>query len=137
MDNEEKKLIEEVLNDNEDTSKEIVADPEEITAEAFYAQGDSAYIRIQWLEDKQGFRFSVRNQIVYDISEREGPEAEVPHGAVALGTLIRGLCELGITQTDAVYMLGKEAQKRDYFHMLTEDLSNEEKVLLSKPKGNA
>lgn len=111
----------------------VIKPTEDANPELFYSQGDSAYIRIQWVNDVQGFKFSVRNQLYHNTES----EKALDEGAVALSTLVRGMVEIALQSTGTVYQIGKDAQNRDFIALNTQNMSDKEKLMLSDPQGRA
>lgn len=109
--------------------------PLDETPEQFYNQTDSAYLRIQYVPEVKGFKFTVRNESYHSLSDA----SQVDEGLAALSTLIRGLAEVGLNNTGDVYQIGLQAQREDYMLLNTEEIENEEHrdMMLGEPKGVA
>lgn len=106
--------------------KEIMAVPLNKTAEEFYSQKDSVYVRIQYIPEGDGYKFELWNEL--------SPENVNDSSAMMLA-LARGFIEAAIHYPGDIYTMGKEAFNRDYVHS---NGSNEEKDLyIAEPASSA
>ncbi len=98
-----------------------------INSEEFYNQKDSAYLRVQYLNEKEGFRIIMRNEALLS------KEVETEHG-VMIGNIARGMLELAYSDPAYVHSLGKHCLSQDIMRASSDNLSEEhKKVWLSEP----
>lgn len=100
----------------------------DITAEEFYNNTDSIYIRLTHLPSEHGFKVAMFNQI--DVKA-------VNDELIFMATLARGLCEAVLTYPSDMFELGKAAQDKD-IEEIKEHMTPEQRELMDiETKGNA
>jgi hypothetical protein len=99
----------------------------DLTAEDFYGDKDSIYLRCTYIRDQGGFKVLIFNQIANE---------DMDENVVKMAVLVRGLAEVALESPTEVYAVGYEAVMQDQVH-LADHLTDDEKDLLSNPVGNA
>ena len=100
----------------------------EITAEEFYHDTNSIYVRLTYVPDQRGYKIAVFNEI--DMSK-------VNDDMIFMASICRGLAEAALQYPRDMADLGKEAMMADA-NELKSSLSPEDRELLeSEPEGNA
>lgn len=96
----------------------------------FYEQPDSIYIRLQYIEDKDAFKFTICNQLALS-------GIEPTNSLMIMDALARGAIETLITNPKSLYALGVVDQMRQEV-LTSKDYTDDQKKLFDmEPKGNA
>ena len=108
-------------------------EPRDTPAEEFYGKNDSCYVRIQFCEEQNGYRFEVKNELMSRYNDGD----EVPNDIKALTAFIRGMLEVALANPHEMYVLGNRAMNNDVIAQ-TEGLTDEQrKLLMEEPLGKA
>lgn len=108
--------------------------PLDTSKEEFYDQSDSAYVRVKYIKEEDGFKFEIRNELYHNTTSYD----DLTEGAKALGTLVRGMTEMAIQYPSDVYRIGLQAQNKDFLDITGESMPKEHANLLKgDPKGSA
>lgn len=111
----------------------MVLKPVDTSAEEFYAQTDSCYVRIQLNPDTNAFRFEVRNEILQSVEDL----SEIPQNVETLALFVRGMLAVAMNNPAEMYQIGIKARNYDIINA-DEELNDDEKELLSgEPAGTA
>lgn len=114
--------------------------PIDSTPEEFYNRDDSFYIRLQYFEENEHFKFEVKNPIMNKYEKNE----DVPQYLWSLCAFIRGIVEVAMSNPQMLTHLGVKAINADASREVleeqvdTEGLTEGQIALLhSSAKGNA
>lgn len=99
----------------------------------FYNQSDSIYIRLQYFEDTDMFRFEVKQPIINKYREDE----ELPRNIMSLLSLVRGMLEITLQRPQVVATIGSKAINNEIAEQEMEGMSEEQRDLLRTPQGTA
>ncbi len=99
----------------------------ELTSEEFHSDKHSIYLRATYIPDQGGFKVFIFNEV---------PLEDMDENVVKMAILVRGLAELALEESAEVFEIGYSASMRDQVQFDT-NLTDEEKLLLSNPIGNA
>lgn len=110
--------------------KHIIRELPELSAESFYHDKNSIYIRVTYMPDHGGYRVTMYNEIVV------GDNEEHTENIVKLFILSRGLAEIALDDPQLAFEYGYNVQADDAIS-LAEGLTDDEKDLLKNPVGNA
>jgi hypothetical protein len=109
--------------------KAKVQDPKE-----FYGQGDSVYIKVTYIEDKDAFKFDVKNEI---IEQHYGDTDILPPPMVSLSAFIRGMLECALSAPHQMYSIGVRAINADLVSNMSDLTDEQRKLLMGNVEGSA
>lgn len=100
--------------------------------EEFYNQPDSIYVKLQYFEDTDMFRFEVKNELLSKFDKEN-----VPPKIMSLCAYIRGMVELALAEPHLTASIGIKAMNAEVDNA-PDGLSDEQKDLFNTtPAGNA